>query len=112
MQEKKINNSKDGHHFSSKYWQDYKKTLPLLSDELIQIAVGMILGDACICRRNNEAFIKFEQGSNQQVEHLFSKFNLYCFMEKPSHRFMNQNKFSSYCPSFTKLFLLFFFSLL
>lgn len=111
-----MNNSKDGHHFSSKYWQDYKKTLPLLSDELIQIAVGMILGDAYICRKNKEAFIKFQQGSKQQafIEHLFCKFGLYCFMEKPSHLFTNQNKFSSYWfrtfshPSFTKLFLLFY----
>ena len=97
-----------------------------MSDELIQIAVGMILApkgftpsgfsDAYICRKNKEAFIKFQQGSKQQafIEHLFCKFGLYCFMEKPSHLFTNQNKFSSYWfrtfshPSFTKLFLLFY----
>lgn len=76
----------------------------------------MILGDAYIGKKNNEAFIKFEQGSKQQafIDHLFDTFGLYCFMEKPSQRFMNQNKFSSYWfrtfshSSFTKIFLLFY----
>ena len=115
----KVNHFKNGHHLNSRYWRNYKKTLPVLPDELVEIAIGMILGDAHICKINKEAFIRFEQGYKQQafLEHLFDKFSLYSHMEEPSKRFINQNKLSSFWfktfshPSFTKIFLLFYTNL-
>ena len=62
----KVNNFKHEHHLNSRYWRNYKKTLPVLSDELVEIAIGMILGDAYICKINKEAFIRFEQSYKQQ----------------------------------------------
>ena len=45
---RRINNYKNGYHLNSKYWQNYKKTLPLLPKHCFEIAFGMILGDASI----------------------------------------------------------------
>ena len=45
---KQINNSLNGHHLNSKYWQDIKNTKPNINDSLFNIALGMILGDACM----------------------------------------------------------------
>ncbi len=42
----KINNIRDGYHLNSKYWQDIKKTRPNLNPKLINISIGMLLGDA------------------------------------------------------------------
>ena len=57
-----IKNYKNGYHFNSSYWQNYKKTLPLLPQYCFDIAIGMILGDASIYKVSNKAYIKFEQG--------------------------------------------------
>lgn len=81
-------NTKDGYPLTSKYWQDWKKTLPLLPLNLKEIAIGMILGDACMYKVSREAIIKFEQGYKQEefIFHLFDLFKLYCFMEEPGTR--------------------------
>ena len=47
---KEIKNTKDGHSLNSKYWQDWKKILPSLPIDLIEIAIGMILSDACMTK--------------------------------------------------------------
>jgi hypothetical protein len=62
-----------------------------------EIAIGMILGDASIYKVSREAHIKFEQGYKQKefIEHLFSAFSLYCFMDKPSTRFIQGSKLGS-----------------
>lgn len=85
---KQIKNIKDGFHLNSKYWQDWKKSLPALPLNLKEVAIGMILGDACMYKKSNEALIKFEQGYLQKelLFYLFDLFKLYCFMEKPGER--------------------------
>lgn len=88
MNNKHINNYRNGHHLNSKYWQNWKNNLPNLPKELRDIAIGMILGDACMYRVSNHALIKFEQGYKQLdfMLHLFEKFKQYCFMEEPGKR--------------------------
>src|SRR5919206_5143697 len=85
---KEIRNTRDGFHLNSKYWQDHKKKLPPLPFRLNQIAVGMILSDACMYKISNHALIKFEQGYLQEefLFHLFSLFKEYCFMIEPGKR--------------------------
>lgn len=117
---KNINNFKNGYHLNSKYWQNYKLSLPYLPDQLFEIAIGMILGDACMYKVSIEAYIKFEQGYKQKefLNHLFEIFKMYCFMENPGTRLhlrgIMQNKPKSFWfktfshKSFTKLFTLFY----
>jgi hypothetical protein len=90
---KLIKNYKNGYHLNSPYWQNYKKTLPLLPQHCFEIAIGMILGDASIYKVSTQAYIKFEQGYKQQafLEHLFDKFKNYCFMDQPGKRFLLNN---------------------
>lgn len=111
---KTITNSRD---FNSKYWQDYKKTLPALPPHLREIAVGMILGDAGMHRVSREASIKFEQGKIQRdfVFHLFECFRTSCFMSKPGERLCKKSTLvKSSCfktfshPEFTHLYTLFY----
>lgn len=115
-----INNIKNNHHLNSKYWQDYKKNLPLLPRHVFGVAVGMILGDASIYKVSREAYMKFKQGHKQSffLHHLFCIFKTYVFMEKPGKRFYLSNvqkgkvksfwfKTFSHC-SFTELFNLFY----
>jgi len=85
---KEIRNTRDGFHLNSKYWQEHKKKLPDLPDKLFQIAVGMILSDACMYKVSNHALIKFEQGYLQEefLFHLFYIFKEYCFMIEPGIR--------------------------
>jgi LAGLIDADG DNA endonuclease family len=85
---KEIKNYRDGYHLNSKYWQEWKKILPALSSELTEIAIGMILSDACMYKKSNHALIKFEQGYIQEefLIHLFSLFKSYCFMVEPGKR--------------------------
>ena len=45
---KKNNSYKNGYHLNSKYWQNYKKIISNLSLELYEIAIGCMLGDACM----------------------------------------------------------------
>lgn len=87
---KNIKNIKDGYHLNSKYWQDWKKKLPILPIELREIAIGMILGDACMYKISKQALIKFEQGYQQEefLFHLFNLFKVYCFMTEPGKRFI------------------------
>ena len=65
-----------------------KKKLPSLSQDLKEIAIGMILSDACMYKKSNHALIKFEQGYLQEefLLHLFSIFKDYCFMIEPGKR--------------------------
>lgn len=85
---KEIKNYRDGYHLNSKYWQEWKKKLPALPAELKEIAIGMILSDACMYKKSNHALIKFEQGYIQEefLIHLFSLFKSYCFMVEPGKR--------------------------
>jgi hypothetical protein len=85
---KEIKNYRDGYHLNSKYWQEWKTKLPALSFELTEIAIGMILSDACMYKKSNHALIKFEQGYIQEefLIHLFSLFKSYCFMVEPGRR--------------------------
>jgi len=85
---KNIKNYKDGYHLNSKYWQNWKKSLPPLSKDLKDIAIGMILSDACMYKKSNHALIKFEQGYLQEkfLLHLFDIFKTYCFMNEPGKR--------------------------
>jgi hypothetical protein len=79
---------RDGHHLNSKYWQEWKKKLPALPSELMEVAVGMVLSGACMYKVSTHALIKFEQGYLQEafLLHLFEIFKLYCFMEAPGRR--------------------------
>lgn len=86
--QKEIRNHKDGYHLNSKYWQDWKKKLPPIAPELREIAIGMILSDACMYKKSNHSLIKFEQGYAQEefLNHLFDLFKPYCFMVEPGKR--------------------------
>jgi hypothetical protein len=79
---------RDGHHLNSKYWQEWKQKLPALPSNLMEVAVGMVLSDACMYKVSTHALIKFEQGYLQEefLLHLFEIFKLYCFMEAPGRR--------------------------
>ena len=85
---KEIKNYRDGYHLNSKYWQEWKKKLHALPSELKEIAISMILSDACMYKKSNHALIKFEQGYIQEefLIHLFSLFKAYCFMVEPGKR--------------------------
>lgn len=85
---KEIINTRDGHHLNSKYWQEWKHNLPPLPEELREIAIGMILSDACMYKKSHHALIKFEQGYLQEafLRHLFLMFKNYCFMIEPGKR--------------------------
>ncbi len=112
---KAINNRRDGYHFSSKYWQDYKKTLPPVPVSLIEVLVGMILGDATVFKQSKEAGVKFEQGYKQHsfMEHLFALFSVYRFMDTLavtlSHGASQFNSCWSYQELLVQDFLAFFF---
>ena len=108
-----MNHSKDGYHFNSTYWQQKKLLLPPLSPELLEIAFGIVLGDATIRKVSRHAVIKFEQGYRQKefVESLFQTFHTYTFMEQPGIRFDHSTGalksfwFRTFSfPCFTKLF--------
>ena len=78
---KKILNSRDSYHFA-KYWQDWKKTLPMISPNLLKLILGMVRRDACMYRQSHEALVQFEQGADQKdfLFHLFQECQEYCFM--------------------------------
>ena len=99
---KEIRNTKDGFHLNSKYWQEHKKKLPPLPAELFQIAIGMLLSDACMYKVSNHALIKFEQGYLQEefLFHLFSLFKEYCFMIEPGKRIQLSGKREGLIKSF------------
>jgi len=90
---KKITNTRNGYHFNSKYWQDWKARtrLPMINPKLFQLILGMVLSDATMYRVSHEALVKFEQGgrSPDQKEflfHLFQECKEYCFMTEPGIR--------------------------
>lgn len=82
---KDLRNMRDGHHHRSKYWQDYRKSLPELPSILMEIAIAMVLSDAAIARTSKDAHMKIEQGYKQKefVYHLFDLFKVYCFAVSP-----------------------------
>lgn len=112
---KTIKNTRDGYHFNSPYWQNYKKTLPKLPQDCFDTAVGMILGDATMYYVSHNTLIKFEQGVKQKefLFHLFKMFSRYCFMSEPGIRLEKEKNVKSYWfktfsfPDLTRLFLLF-----
>lgn len=57
---------------------------------LIEVAIGMILGDATMAKVSKDAYIKFEQGYKQKdfLYHLFGLFKEYSFMQEPRVRFL------------------------
>ena len=79
---------RDGFHLSSRYWQDYKKSLPVLPQHLFDVTIGLVLGDAGMFRVSTEAGIKFEQGYAQEafLRHIFDLFATYSFMLIPGKR--------------------------
>jgi len=79
---------KDGYPLNSKYWQDYKRSLPDLPSNLYEISVGCLLGDSCLYRVSRDTKIKFEQG-HMHKDYLFSLFDLfkvYTFQDEPYTR--------------------------
>lgn len=86
---KKINNRRDGHHHNSSYWKGYKSRLHNIPDELYEIYVGCMLGDATMRVRGNKCSIKFEQGHKNRdyLSHLFEISRRYVFSEEPSERY-------------------------
>lgn len=86
---KKINNTRNGYHFNSKYWQNWKKQLPFIDSSLFQMILGIVLSDATIYYISKEALIKFEQGVNQKefLYHLFDRCKIYCFIIEPGKRY-------------------------
>jgi len=94
MNKKHRNNKKDGYYFHSTYWQNYKKSLPDPSSSLLEVAFGMVLGDASVYKTSREAHIKFEQGYKQEdfLHHLFHIFATYTFMEKAGVRYYKIDK--------------------
>ena len=111
---KTIKNTRDGFHFNSPYWQNFKKTLPKLPQDCFDSAVGMILDDARMYYVSREALIKFQQGVKQKefLFHLFDLFSNSCFMTEPGIRFEKEGGVKSYWfktfsfSDFTRLFLL------
>ena len=88
MVKRKIINTRDGYHFNSKHWQEYKKQLPPLPLPLFETCVGMVLGDGSLFKDSQESGIKFEQGYKQKefLYHLFDLLSKYTFMETPGLR--------------------------
>lgn len=82
---------RNGHPFNSKYWQDWKKTLPIIdnSSVLFQVILGIVLSDATMYRTSREAIVKFEQGVDQKefIFHLFDVCKQYCFITEPGIRY-------------------------
>jgi hypothetical protein len=110
---------REGFHASSRYWQNYKQTLPALTPFQFSAALGISLGDSGLSKANAEASMKVEQGYQQLafVLHLFSLFAGHCFMVNPSERIepassSRAGKVKSYwfrtfaCSQFTALYQL------
>ena len=77
------NNYKNGYHLNSTYWQNYKKQFKTLPSKLFNIAIGCMLGDACMYRISKHSKIKFEQGykHKEYIHHLFNLFSNYTFQD-------------------------------
>jgi hypothetical protein len=62
------NNIKDGHNIRSKYWIDYKKSLPnTLPNDLFEISIGLILGDGTLYRSSGGVKMKLEYGPMHRI---------------------------------------------
>jgi hypothetical protein len=113
-----IKHTRDGHRFDSPYWQSYKNTLPPLPQDVFEVVFGMVLGDAGMRKKHQEAYMRFEQGVKQRdfLFHLFHILRPYCFAEQPgtSRDKTDPLKIKSYWfytfshPVFTELFTLFY----
>jgi len=80
-----IRNTRDGYHQNSAYWQNIRKSLPMLSPLLREIAIAMVLSDAGLAWTSVDVHMKIEQGYKQVdfVYHLFGLFKEYCFAVSP-----------------------------
>ena len=86
---KNIKNRRDGHHYNSSYWKEYKRRLDNIPEYLYEIYVGCMLGDATMRVKGNKCSIKFEQGY-KNVDYLYHLFDIsrrYVFSEKPGARY-------------------------
>jgi len=84
----KRKDTRDGYHYNSNCWQSHFKALPALKPELLEVLVGMVLGDAALAKQGSSSHVKFEQGYKQKafVYHLFELFKDYCFAEQVAER--------------------------
>lgn len=106
---------KNGYHLNSKYWQEKKNKIPNMNNKLKEIALGMIISDACMYKKSKNAIIKFELGYKQKefIDYLFDNFKTYCWMDYPKIRYKD-NKIKSYWfktfshPTFNELWILFY----
>ena len=85
-----MKNNKNGYHLNSKYWQNYKKTINHLPMLLFDIAIGCMLGDACMYKIGKNSKIKFEQGykHKEYLYHLFDLFKDFTLRDKPYTRYL------------------------
>lgn len=85
QQQNKKNMWRDGHHVNSQYWRNRKLLTPMLTPQLFEIALAMVLTDASMYFINKQACLKIEQGWQQIdfVDHLFSLFKAYCMQLAP-----------------------------
>lgn len=104
-------------NYKSKYWQTIKLEKPNLNNYLKSVAIGMIISDGYVKKHGKYAYIKFEQGVNQEqfISHLFEIFKEYTFATNYSIRYLNKtNKIKSYYfktfthPTFLELYNLFY----
>lgn len=88
MMLKKNNSFKNGIHLNSKYWQDYKKSICPIPQNLFDISIGCMLGDACMYRVSKDSKLKFEQGymHKDYLFYIFNLFEQYTFHEEPYTR--------------------------
>lgn len=65
-------NTREGYHYNTLYWKNHFKALPTLNPDLLQVLVGMVLGDATLRQQGESVHVKFEQGHKQKefVDHL------------------------------------------
>ena len=90
------NKIRDGYHYNTKYWKNYKESLRE-EKELREVYIGCMLGDATLSQRGEKASIKFEQGlrNKEYLFHLFEISKRYVFKKEPGVR-MEGNKVKSY----------------
>ena len=71
------------------YWKEYKSKLDNISNDLYEIYVGCMLGDATLRVRGDKSSIKFEQGykNRDYLYHLFDISKKYVFSEEPMKRY-------------------------
>lgn len=108
MKEIKIN-------YNSKYWKNFKSTVPELPEFLFSVLLGTLLGDACMYKRGINANVKFEQSlkHKEYLFHLYNLFELYTF-SPPYERKNKDGEIKSYSfrtfthPTFNQLYDIFY----